>query len=248
METRTTTPGNALVASIIQYLKKRHFEPGDRLPSERVLAEKLGVGRNALREAFAVLSSLRVVDIRPNSGVYMREISAESSFEQLVLLEELGTPPTATEVIETLEVRDVLEAQAMRLACERRTDDDLAELHRLLEDEKAALRKGENTYRLDHAFHLRVAQCTHNTVLVRLLNSFYQLTLKRRKSFFADRKRARESAADHKELLEAIERRDGTAANALVRGHMERARLYWSEVLDSAVLAEHGAPRANRRH
>ena len=74
---------NHIVRSILGYLQERSLQPGDRLPSERALADKLGVGRNALREALATLTTLRVVEARPNSGIYLRRVSTESSFETL---------------------------------------------------------------------------------------------------------------------------------------------------------------------
>lgn len=234
-------PGHGLVREILDFLEERRFEPGDRLPSERLLADKLGVGRNAVREAFAVLSSMRVVEIRPNSGVYLRRIAAESSFEQIVLFAALGELPTPAQVTESMEVRTALETLALKLACTRRTAADIAALRRILAEEKAAVRRGENTGDADNAFHLGLVGCAHNSILLRLLNSFYQLSLARRKVFFANRSRARESSIDHARITDAIEARDTAAATRLFLKHMQRARLYWASVLDEK------APARNKR-
>ena len=59
-----------LIGRLLAFVAHRRFEPGDRLPSERELAERFGVGRNAVREAVAVLETLRMVERRPNSGVF----------------------------------------------------------------------------------------------------------------------------------------------------------------------------------
>ncbi len=214
--------------ALLSFIREKRIEPGDRLPSERLLAEKLLVSRNSLREAVAVLSNLRVLDVRPNSGVYLRRVASESSFEQMVLQSTLGTLPSDQEILDTLEVRIPLETQAVRLACERRNDQDLEAIKLILSHERAALARAENTVHLDQAFHLRVVESAHNSVMLRLLNSFYQLTLVRRELFFSNAVRAHESARDHQRIFKAIERQDPESAIRLVTKHMQRARLYWS--------------------
>ena len=111
MENRETG-SSAVIAGIIQYLKERRLQPGDRLPSERDLAERLGAGRNAVREALAKLVTLRMVESRSNSGIYLLHVERESSFEALVMLADMGANPTPTDISETLEVRAHLEALA----------------------------------------------------------------------------------------------------------------------------------------
>ena len=222
---------NHIVRSILAYLQERNLQPGDRLPSERALAEKLGVGRNALREALATLTTLRVVEARPNSGFDLRRVSTESSFETLVLLADMGSSPTPTEIAETVEVRAALEQVAVRLACTRRDDDDLKRLHAINESTERMLRENGNISEDDTAFHLALVGASHNSVLVRVLNAFYRMTALRRKAVFASREHGRASARDHRKLVDAIERRDIDQAQELIRRHMERARNYWKEVL-----------------
>ncbi len=220
-----------LIGAIVDHLHERRFRPGDRLPSERLLAATLGVGRNAVREALAVMASLRMVEIRPNSGVYLGEISSDGSFEELVLMSDMGRPPRMDEVIDAMEVRVPLELTVVQLACERRTDADLDHLNALLARESAAVRQGENTAVHDHNFHLALADSAHNNVLRRLLNSFYRLSLPRRQPFFGDPRRARESAAEHRKLVALIAARDAEGASTHMMAHMRRARLYWAAEL-----------------
>jgi DNA-binding FadR family transcriptional regulator len=222
---------NHIVRAILAYLQERRLQPGDRLPSERSLAEKLGVGRNALREALATLTTLRVVEARPNSGIYLRRLSTESSFETLVILADLGSSPTRTEIAETMEVRGALEQIAVKLACTRRDHADLEALRAINERTERRLRAGGNIVEDDTDFHLALVGASHNSVLVRVLNAFYRMTAQRRKAVFASREHGRASARDHRKLAEAIERREIDLAQDLIRKHMERARSYWKEVL-----------------
>ena len=162
--------GKDLIRRIIDHARAHALEAGDRFPAERNLAQTLGVSRNALREALATLESLRVVELRPNSGVYLRALGVESSFEATVLLAELGTAPDAAEVRETIEVRAALERQAITLACARRTDANLEQLVRICTETRTVLaRRGNITdchYRVGTASVSNGATTSTYSVLV----------------------------------------------------------------------------------
>jgi len=225
--------GTNVIAGILAYLQDRRLQPGDRLPSERDLAERLGVGRNAVREALATLVTLRVVESRPNSGVYLRHMSRESSFEALVLLTDIGATPTPTEVTETMEVRAHLELLAVSLACQRRTDEDLARMETILARTDETLETGGNIAEMDTDFHIAVVDAAHNSVLVRTLNAFYRFTARRRAVLFEDRTQGLASAREHRHMLEFIRNRDISKAERLILQHMDRATTYWSSYLET---------------
>jgi len=222
-----------LVAKLMEFVAERRLQPGDRLPSERELAERLGSGRNAVREAIATLTSLRVVESRPQSGIYLKEVRQRSSFEALVLLSQLGLPPTASEVTETMEVRASLERTAIELACARRDQKDLAELERVLRQTETVLREKGNIAEEDNAFHLALVGAAHNAILVRVLNAFYELTLPRRRLYFARLQRGRASHRQHEEIVDAVGSRDAARGIELMHLHMETARSYWRSELSA---------------
>jgi len=226
-----TASEKPLITKIIEFLKDRRFEPGERLPSERYLAARFGVGRNALREAIATLSALRVLETRANSGIYLKDARAESSFEAIVLLSELGTTPTAEEVIDMMEVRITLEQDAMARACERRTDEDIRQLRDILSETEALLEAGGNIAELDHRFHMKLASASHNGVLVRILHAFYRLSLERRYIYFQNVDAGRAAARQHRQIVDAIERRDSRSASGMITKHVGDAARYWAEVL-----------------
>lgn len=229
--TREATPRSELVGKMLAFFKERGYESGERLPSERALAERFGVGRNALREALSTLSALRVIESRPNSGIYLRRMSTDSSFETIVLLTEMGSEPSMKEVKETLEVRWALELRAVQLACERRTEADLDSLVSIIDATKAVLSNKGNISVQDTAFHMALARCAHNEVLVRLLNSFYRISESRRFALFADPARGATSAEHHAKLYEAVKKRDVKKAIALMEGHFSSAVDAWNEIL-----------------
>ncbi len=240
IDARATAPQPAM-AGIVNYLRERRLQPGDRLPSERDFAERLGVGRNAVREALSTLIALRVVDSRPNSGIYLRHLAKESSFEALVMLTGMGEVPTPTEVAETTEVRSHLEVLAAGLACERRTDEDLQRLQAVQLRTEQVLAGGGNIAPQDTQFHLALVEATHNSVLVRVLNAFYEFTAGRRAVWFESQTEGAASAADHRRLIALIAARDASAAQALVLGHMNRASRYWHRC-STCRRTEHVSP------
>ena len=70
-EGRASELGNPVIAQIFALVDKRNYEPGDRLPSERELAERFAVGRGAIREALSTLETVRYLERRPHSGIFL---------------------------------------------------------------------------------------------------------------------------------------------------------------------------------
>ena len=216
-----------IVVRLMEWVEERRLQSGDRLPSERELAERFGCGRNAVREAIAMLTSLRIVESRPQSGIYLREFRRQASFEALVMLAQMGRPPTASEILETMEVRATLERTAIELACARRDDKDLAALDRILLETEAIIGEKGNIVDADNAFHLTLVSAAHNVILVRVLNAFYELTLARRRLYFARLQRAKTSHRQHKQIVEAVRARDVARGIKLIHDHIAGARSYW---------------------
>lgn len=131
---------------------------GARIPTEPELTELLGIGRNTVREAIKTLTSTGVLEIRRGSGTFVR---ARSDLGGL-----LGRRVAVGEIGYVVEVRRALELEAVRLACDRRTDDDLAALERALADWGMAGRADFNE--VDIRFHLTLVEAAHNPLLSEL--------------------------------------------------------------------------------
>ena len=152
------------------------------------------------------------------------------------MLADMGATPTPTDIAETMEVRAHLETLAVRLACQRRDEEDLMRLQQVLEKTEKVLAEEGNIAEMDTEFHIILVDATHNSVLVRVLNAFYRFTAKRRVVLFSDRGQAQTSAKEHRKLLELIRQRDEEKAVALILKHMNRARTYWTSVLSDSLL------------
>ncbi|HEY0533111.1 MAG TPA: FadR/GntR family transcriptional regulator [Actinoplanes sp.] len=142
------------------------LRPGDRLPKEADLAERLGLSRNSLREAVKALSMIRVLDVRQGDGTYV------TSLEPHLLLDLLGFVVdfhTDDAVMHFLEVRRLLEPAATALAAQRMTADDVEKLQAVL-DELGADPSMEALVANDLEFHRRIAAGAANPVLSSLLD------------------------------------------------------------------------------
>jgi GntR family transcriptional regulator, transcriptional repressor for pyruvate dehydrogenase complex len=228
-------PRSDAVGKILTFIRERRYQPLERLPSEREFAEKFGTSRGAVREALAALEAMRVVERRPNSGIYLRN-SDESSIEALVLHAESGLPFQAREIDDAFEVRRILEVQAVRLACDRRTPDDIRAFHAILKNTRERLDRDETIEDEDEAFHLAILSATKNDILLRVVKSSYEMSRQRRHVYFANQGRGLRSFKDHCRILEAIENRRVDQADQSMSEHLSQATETWQELLGEPEL------------
>ena len=229
MSPRGESRAHDVIARIFGLIEREKLPAGARLPAERKLAEQLAVSRPALREAMAILEALRIVECRSNSGNYLRHRDQDASIEALSLLSELSLPLSEAEVTQSVELRMLLEQQAVVLACRRRTEADLAVLRGLVGESAARLARGETILDQDQRFHLAIAAATGNRVLLRLMNGFLPALHGRRALYFRDLERCCASHAMHERLVAAIAARDDAGAAALMAEHMNAATFYYRE-------------------
>jgi GntR family transcriptional regulator, transcriptional repressor for pyruvate dehydrogenase complex len=220
---------HALVAELVPFLLGRAYAPGERAPSERELAERFRASRPQVREALSVLEALRLIERRPKSGIYMTTESA--SIEALALFAELGIPLSRDEIDQTAEVRRIQELEAIRLACRRHREEDIDALRRCLAGWDHALATGGPVGELDRDFHCGIVKATQNSVLLRLVNIFYLMTVRQREYYFRDRERCRTSDAQHRRIFQAVLDRDEDRAADLLGGHLVSAGSYWHALL-----------------
>jgi len=239
---------NTLVGRLIPFLLLRRYEPGERVPSERELAERFKVSRGQIREALSYLEALRVIERRAKSGVYMA--AQDSSVEALALFAQLGIPLTAADVQQSVEMRRIHEIAAIRLACERRTDENLAHLRDILATEAARIAAGQSMAEDDRLFHSEIIRATQNNVFARIVNIFYIMTSAQRSLYFRDSARGMQSHEEHVRMFAAVERRDADLAADLMTAHLKGVDSYWQHLIERdggriAVPAE-AAPAAGR--
>jgi GntR family transcriptional repressor for pyruvate dehydrogenase complex len=143
------------------------LKPGDKLPREVDLAERLGLSRNSLREAVKALTLIRVLDVRQGDGTYVTSLDPSLLMETMSFVVDLHQDST---VLEFFEVRRILEPAATAIAATRMTDSGVAELAQLLESLGPDPTLDELVAN-DLQFHRRIAEATDNKVLCTLSES-----------------------------------------------------------------------------
>lgn len=156
-----------IVEQIKAMITEGNLKPGDRLPSEREMADRLKVSRASVREALSALHLMGLVEIKSGEGTFIKQTSIDSIIEPLalVLLMERDT------VIEILEVRKGLEVEAAGLAALRRDEEDLAKMREALDEMKRDIEQSEIGEKADWKFHYTIAQASQNVLLTRLMNT-----------------------------------------------------------------------------
>lgn len=228
-------PGDSVTGQVLRFIEARRLEPGDRLPSERELAHKLNVSRPALRESLAALEAMRVIARRPNSGIYLAAPGSHPSFESVVLRSDLGLALDADTIRHSMEVRNLLELQAVDLACARRDDADLEHLDSIVAQTRARLAQERTIIDLDEAFHLGVVSASKNPIFVQIVHAFYRLSMVRREVYFSDLKRCQRSHREHQAILRAIRARDSAKARQAMHSHIHEG--FWHSLLKQSMQA-----------
>jgi GntR family transcriptional repressor for pyruvate dehydrogenase complex len=203
----------------LEYFTSGSIEPGTRLPPERALAASLGIGRSAVREALAALEIMGIVVVKPGSGTYLRGVDSELLPQTLSWGLMLGEPKTR----ELIEVRRVLECEAGRLCATRIDDEGLRRLEGHVNGMRDNLDALEAFVDADLHFHLEIAACAGNVVLLELLQSIRSLLRVWVDRALHDKSQAILALNEHTKVFEAIQRRDPEGAAAAMAEHMETA-------------------------
>lgn len=191
--------------------------PGDRLPKEADLAERLGLSRNSLREAVKALSLIRVLDVRQGDGTYVTSLAPNLLLESLSFVVDFHRDDT---VLEFMEVRRILEPAAAALAADRMNAEQIAGLRRVL----AELGPDPTVEALvanDLEFHRQIADGAGNSVLCSLIDGLSGPTVRAR----VWRGLTQEGAVDrtreqHQTIIDAIEARNPDLARSWTTVHI----------------------------
>jgi len=196
-------------------LKKLH--PGDKLPSERELAETLGVSRSSIRDAIRSLELIGLVEPRQGSGTVVREISADTVMNPLtnVLRHKVEL------VTELIDFRKMLEPPLSARAATHATEDELAEMEEILHRQETKFRAGQLAIEEDSEFHYAIAMASGNSVVLKVLDVLMDLLRDTRERSLQTEGRPHKSLAGHRKILAAIKKRDAEAAKAAMRRHIE---------------------------
>lgn len=205
------------VARQIERLILKKLRPGDKLPSERELAELLSVSRSSIRDAIRSLELAGMVEPRQGAGTIVREISTNS------LANPLANALKRKEELmgELLDFRRILEPPLAARAATHASPEEISEMESILDRQEQKLRKGESTIAEDSEFHYSVAMASGNSVVLKVLDILMDLLRDTRERSLQVEGRPQKSLAGHRKILSAIKRHDAEAAKAAMRRHIE---------------------------
>ena len=142
-----------------------------------------------------------------------------------------GLPLEPIQIYEAVELRKIHEIKAAQLASQRATDENFAAQGEIVRQSEERLARGESLAQLDRDFHLEIVRATQNTVFFRVCSVYYAMSEQRLPIYFNDIERGRKSHADHVQIYEALRRRDGNLAQALMSAHLQGAESYWKGLI-----------------
>jgi GntR family transcriptional repressor for pyruvate dehydrogenase complex len=205
------------------------LRPGDKLPREADLARRLGLSRSSLREAVRALSLVRILDVRQGDGTYVTSLDAALLLDALSFVVDLYQDRS---VLDLLEARRVLEAEAAELAARRIDDERLQELSDLV----AAMPSCESVEELvenDLAFHRAIAAGSGNPVIAKLLESVSGRTIRARVwRGITDRGAIDRTVAEHRAILDALEHHSPDLARSWMTAHVASVEAWLERALD----------------
>lgn len=221
----------AVVRQIERLILQGILRPGERLPSERELAERLGVSRPSLREAVAELQDSGLLVARAGAGIFVAEVLGSAFSPALIRL--FGTHDEA--VFDYLDFRRDMEGLAAERAARLGSDTDLAVIAAILGKMEAAhlKRNPDDEAALDAQFHMAIIEASHNVIMLHMMRSMFDLL---REGVFYNRqimfrqKHTRDLLLhQHQAINSALQSRDPVAARQAVETHLASVRSALSE-------------------
>lgn len=212
------TPSEKIIKQIRSLITSGQLKAGDRLPSERKLAEKLGVSRAYVREALQKLEFYGILKTLPQSGTIVAGMgitALEGLITDVLMLED-------SDFASLVETRVILETQAAKLAAKRRTEEDIIEIKKAIAAHEGKIKTNENSVEEDLLFHLKIAEASKNTVLNSLMliitpdivNNFIKYKV-------CDEQTELRAHQEHQKILECIIKQDGEAAAEMMQEHLK---------------------------
>lgn len=220
---------NEIISKIRDLMNYKNLEPGDKLPSERMLSEKFEVSRSNVREAIHKLEFYGLLVSKPQSGTFVADIgqvAMNGMIEDILRLEE----PDFKSLVET---RILLELKTVRLAAMRRTDEDLKQMEEALEAYTEKVLNNQDAVQEDLLFHLAIAKASGNSTM----NTFMliitpEIITNFEKYHVCDKNLAFRGIEEHKDIFHAIKEQDPQLAKAKMKVHFKTLYQYCYNLKD----------------
>lgn len=201
-----------IVTLIENLIKNGKLKAGERLPSERYLAEEFKVSRNTVREAIKALAEKAVVISRRGAGTYIAEGALSCMID--------GVTRRHLRLQEVFELRKILEPQIAALAAQRISNETLASLEEVVQQQKIALATGRDQVDLDEHFHRLIVKASGNSILIDVYETLHDVLAESRIRELQTQERNTRSLESHRKLIRALKQKAPERAAEIMRQHM----------------------------
>lgn len=209
---------NDIISKIRDFINFKNLEPGDKLPSERMLSEKFEVTRSNVREAIQKLEFYGLLKSIPQSGTFVANIgiiALNGMIDDILRLEK-------QDFKSLVETRILLELKTARLASLKRTDEDLVNIKNALEAYKDKVLKGEDAVQEDLLFHLAIAKASGNSTMnTFMLTITPQIITNFEKHHVCDDNQSVLGIQEHQDIYEAIKAQNPKLAKQKMKAHFK---------------------------
>ena len=214
---------NEIIVQLRDLMNNKNLEPGDKLPSERMLSDKFGVSRSSVREAIQKLEFYGILISKPQSGTFVADIgqvAMNGMVNDILRLEE----PDFKSLVET---RILLELKTVRLAARRRTENDLKQLKNALDAYRKKVENEEDAVQEDLLFHLAIAKASGNSTM----NTFMliitpEILTNFEKYHVCDKNMALRGVQEHQDIFDAIKEQNPQLAKEKMKVHFKNLYQY----------------------
>lgn len=213
---------SAVIRQIELLILRGILRPGERLPSERDLADQLGVSRPSLREAVASLQQRGLLEARAGSGIFVAGIVGAAFSDALVEL--FASHDEA--VFDYISFRRDMEGMAAERAARQGSDTDLAVVDTIFRKMEAAhtKRNPAEEAQLDAEFHLAIIEASHNVIMLHMMRAMFQMLREgvfyNRAVMFKQRTTRDMLLEQHRSIHRALMARDADGARQAVIEHL----------------------------
>ena len=218
---RTSRLYEQIVQQIEASVLNGTLKPGDQLPAERELAQRLGVSRTAVREAVKALREKGLVEAYSGRGTFVTDGTTQAARQSFDLMVKLGQQEGSPHLSE---LRLILEPGIAALAAERVKREDLQAMREAVAVMERAQKDPEAYIEADLDFHLALAEAVANPLILSLIDSIVGLLREQRIKIFNVEGGPQRGQFHHKRILEAMERGDAEQARSAMRAHLEQVR------------------------
>src|SRR5579863_2454165 len=218
---RTSRLYEQIVQQIEESVLKGTLKPGDQLPAERELAQRLGVSRTAVREAVKTLREKGLVEAYSGRGTFITNGTSQAARQSFDLMVKIGQQEGSGHLAE---LRLILEPGIAAMAAMRIEEEHLAAMREAVGVMDFAQKDPEAYIEADLDFHLALAEAAANPLILSLIDSIVALLREQRLKIFNVEGGPQRGQVHHQRILEAMERRDPEKALEAMKAHLEQVR------------------------